>query len=394
MRAHASAEMIDWDSLSRENTVRLQREMGKNGLDGMVIGTMNNIHWLTGIPMTSDQAYFYTHIAVLSKTGEEPVLLSPYVKDFFPEEKMWLEDVRPISFTKEIKDPTELVSWHVQVAGALKDLNISDGRVGIDPRISIPLFEGIRKELPGVELVSAGRVLSNVRSIKGEEEIKALKHSCTIAEMGLEAGMESVQVGKTEREIAGEIVKALFSSGATAVGFMPNIVAGERPGILFSSSKFVRRNELVRVDISSVWGGYYSCIARTLYTGKPDKEVLGVYRALEEAHEEGLDFIKPGITNYQLYDFTKKQIEKRTQVKYSLPFFLGHGIGVSIIDEPWIFESACCEETVLEEGMCFLFEPILHVNGYGDVALTDCVCVRKNGAELLTRADRSLFIKD
>lgn len=392
MRAHASVEHIDWGLLAKENTKKLQDQMKEHGFDGIIIGSMNNIIWLTGIPMTVDLPYFFSHIAVLNRTAEEPVLLTPYVNDFFPEEAKWLKDVRGTPFTKEIQDPPTLVNWHVEIARALKDCGLSGGRVGVDPRLSIPLYEGIKEQCPDTEFVSADRAIAFAREIKNEEEVKALRQSCAIAEMGMEAGLAASRVGTTEREITGEINRALFANGATSLGFMPNIAAGERPGILFSSGKFVRRNELVRVDISSVWNGYYSCIARTVFTGKPPEEVELVYSALRESHEKSLEFIEPGVTNYQLYDFIKKSIEKLTGGRYSLPFFLGHGIGVSLIDEPWIFDSSSCEETELKEGMCFLFEPVVHVDGYGDAALTDCVAVTSTGAEVLTRTDRHLFI--
>jgi Xaa-Pro aminopeptidase len=391
MRPHASTEHIDWQLLAEENTKKLQQRVKEHGFDGIIIGSMNNIIWLTGVPMTADYPYFFSHIAVLSADAVEPVLLTPYVNAFFPEEAKWLKDVRGTPFTKEIQDPPALVNWHVEIAGALRNCGLAGKKVAVDPRLSIPLYEGIKKECPETEFASADRAMCSAREIKNDEELKALRQSCAIAEMGMEAGLSASRVGVTEREIAGEITRALFSSGATTLGFMPNIVAGERPGIMFSSGKFVRRNELVRVDISSVWNGYYSCIARTVFTGNPPAEVTFVYNALREAHEKGLEFIKPGVTNYQLYDYTKKAVEKLTQGSYSLPFFLGHGIGVSLIDEPWIFDSSSCEETELKEGMCFLFEPVVHVDGYGDAAITDCVAVTSSGAEVMTRTDRQLF---
>jgi Xaa-Pro aminopeptidase len=145
------------------------------------------------------------------------------------------------------------------------------------------------------------------------------------------------------------------------------------------------------VDISSVWCGYYSCIARTVFTGKPPALIMDVYSSLREAHERAIEYIKPGITNYQLYYFKKKEIEKLTQGKYTLPFFLGHGIGVSIIDEPWIFDRSSCEEKPLLEEMCFLFEPVIHIDGFGDVAIIGCVNLTGKGAELLTRTARELY---
>lgn len=391
MREHASVQHVDWKGLSRANAVRLKKEMSVENIDAVILGTMNNIHWLTGIPMTGDLPYFFSHFAILTQSMDEPVLLSPYVGTFFPEEREWIGDVRDLPFTKEIEDPTQQVVWHEEIVKVLGEKTTAGQRIAVDPRISIPLYEGIVGGLPEADFCTVSRVLSRARSIKGPEELKALRQSCAVAEMGMEAGLGLICPGVTERQIAGRVTEALFSYGATGLGFMPNIVAGERPGILFSSDKFVRPGELIRVDISSIWNGYYSCIARTAFTGHPPAEIVSLYDALRKAHEESLDYIKPGMTNYELYCFTKKKIEEYTVGKYSLPFFLGHGIGVSMIDEPWIFDAACCEERALEEGMCFLFEPVLHSDGYGDLALTDCVAVTDSGVEILTRTDRNLF---
>jgi Xaa-Pro aminopeptidase len=391
MREHASVQHVDWRGLSRANARRLKKEMSAENVDAVILGTMNNIHWITGIPMTGDLPYFFSHFAILTQSMDEPVLLSPYTSTFFPEEREWIGDVRDLPFTKEIEDPTQRVVWHKEIVKVLGEKTSAGQRIAVDPRLSIPLYEGIVEGLPEADFCTVSRILSRARSIKDPEELKALRQSCAIAEMGMEAGLGIICPGVTERQIAGRVTEALFSYGATGLGFMPNIVAGERPGILFSSEKFVRPSELIRVDISSIWNGYYSCIARTAFTGHPPAEIVAAYDALRRAHEESLDYIKPGVTNYDLYRFTKKRIEEYTDGKYSLPFFLGHGIGVSMIDEPWIFDESCCEEGVLEENMCFLFEPVLHMDGYGDLALTDCVAVTESGVEVLTRTNRNLY---
>ena len=391
MREYASVQHIDWRAVSRTNVARLKSEMAADNIDAVILGTMNNIHWLTGIPMTGDLPYFFSHVALLSQSMGEPLLLSPYASSFFPEEREWLRDVRDLPFTKEIEDPTQQVSWHKTIIEVLGEITTSGNRIGVDPRISIPLYEGMVRGMPELEFCSISKTLARTRSIKGPEELKALRQSCTIAEMGMEAGLDSLDIGVTERQVAGRVSEALYRCGATGMGFMPNIVAGERPGILFSSEKFIRPGELIRVDISSIWHGYYSCIARTAFAGDIPPEVAAVYDALRKTHEESLAHIKPGLSNYELYRFTKNKIEDYTEKKYSLPFFLGHGIGVSIIDEPWIFDKSSCEETILQEGMCFLFEPVLHMDGYGDLALTDCVAVTESGIETLTRTEKNLF---
>ena len=61
MRAHASPEHLDWGLLAKKNTKKLQYQIKEHGFDGIIIGSMNNRIWLTGIPMTADFPYFFTH---------------------------------------------------------------------------------------------------------------------------------------------------------------------------------------------------------------------------------------------------------------------------------------------------------------------------------------------
>ena len=61
MRSHASVEHVDWGRLAARNVERLKQAMREEGFSAAVIGSMNNIHWLTGIPMTSDYPYFFSH---------------------------------------------------------------------------------------------------------------------------------------------------------------------------------------------------------------------------------------------------------------------------------------------------------------------------------------------
>lgn len=122
MRPHASTEHIDWKKLARENTAKLQEIMEKHDLDGVIVGSMNNIIWLTGVPMTTDYPYFFTHIALLNRTEEEPILLSPYVRDFFPEEENWLEDVRAIPLPRRSKTRLHSLTGILKLSGLSKIL--------------------------------------------------------------------------------------------------------------------------------------------------------------------------------------------------------------------------------------------------------------------------------
>jgi Xaa-Pro aminopeptidase len=198
MRPQDSVQFIDWKKLARENTKKLDSAMEGEGFDTVLLGSMNNIHWMTGLPMTGDLPYFFTHFVLLTGDGDEPVLFSPNAADFFPEEREWVQEVKTLPFTKEIEDPTRAVSRHIEIAKTLEEKGISQGKVGIDPRISIPLYEKLREKLPHIEFLSASGPLCDARSVKTREEVRVLQQSCAIAEMGLKAGIDAVKVGATQ----------------------------------------------------------------------------------------------------------------------------------------------------------------------------------------------------
>lgn len=390
MREHAAVDYVDWKLLMKTNSGKLRKDMRESGVDCVILNSMDNIRWLTGVPMIIDPPCFHTQIAIQSVEAEEPILMTDVV-DFFPEERTWLNDVRPLPFTKEIRQPMQAGPWAKEIAVAIRELGIADGKLAVDPAMSVLMAEQLSRELPNAHFEDASPILASARLIKSEEEVNALRQSSAVAERALGVGLESLAQGKLERQLAGVVAGALFEHGAEAVVYMPSIVSAVRPGILFSSGKTIRPNELVKFD-ASVWGGYCCNIARSAFTGRPTPEVMRAYEALLEAHLEGIKLARPGVTNWELYDSVNTKLQEKTDGAYKLPFYLGHGIGVGIIEEPWIFDREHTGEMTLEEGMTFLLEPSICISGFGCASITDSVLVTANGGESLTRTDRTLFL--
>ena len=379
MRPHALDEYIDWKRLSELNVKRLHGVMDDYGVDCVVINTMDNIRWLTGIPITLGWFLRYSHIAVQSREEDEPVVLALDGYDYV--EKNWFKEVRSLPFSKEAFQPMNVTNWHKICAKAIEDLGIDKGKIALDPEMPFLLKDALSKELPDADIVDASEILTKARLIKNEEEIKAIRVSCAIADMGMKVGLEMVEEGVREREVAGAIVHTLMDYGAD-VDYMPFVMSGVRPTILHASEKMIRRDELVRIDFGNLYCGYRSDFSRTVYVGTPPRELRKAYESLLEAYMEGVRALKPGMTNNEVYEIIKTRFTDLTSGKYQMNEFMGHGLGIGVHMVPYFGSDA--EEIELERGMYFCLEPAVMVRE-GNMAIEDDFILTEDGVEILTR---------
>ena len=382
MRPHALDEYIDWKKLSGLNVKKLKEVMEEYGVDGVVINTMDNFRWLTGVPMTLGWFFRYTHIAVQSREEDEPVVLALEGYDYV--EKNWFKEVRSLPFGKEVFQPMNVTNWHKICAKAIKDLGIDKGKIAVDPETPFVLKDALSKELPNADMVSASEILTKARLIKNEEEIKAIRVSCGIADLGMKAGLDMVKEGVKEREVAGAIVHTFLDYGAD-VEYMPFVLSGVRPMILHASERIIRRDELVRIDLGNLYCGYRADFSRTVYVGAPPQELRKAYESLLQAYMEGVNAVKPGITNIEIDEIIRTKFSNITKGKYQMGGFMGHGLGVGVHMVPYFGSNA--EETKLEKGMYFCLEPAVMVKE-GNMAIEDDFIITEDGVEILTRTPR------
>ena len=79
----------------------------------------------------------------------------------------------------------------------------------------------------GVEFVDAHQDISSLRLLKSSDEIAKLKKAIAISEAALEATLQQVKEGQTEKEIESILLNELFSHGADGLSFDPIVAAGD-----------------------------------------------------------------------------------------------------------------------------------------------------------------------
>jgi Xaa-Pro aminopeptidase len=124
--------------------------------------------------------------------------------------------------------------------------------------------------------------------------------------------------------------------------------------------------------------------------GKPSVEQKRIYTTVYEALQAGVEKMRPGNTNEDVARAIRNKAAQHGLEKHFITLFIGHGIGISPNEPPYIGEQTPgAEEIVLEKGMVFAVEPLIwvpNVRGGGGVRLEDTILITEGEAMVLTRA--------
>jgi len=225
--------------------------------------------------------------------------------------------------------------------------------------------------------------------IKNEEEQKAIRIACRIGMIGVEAGLAAVAAGKTETEIAGVVEYSFRVHGGEYPHSTPFVVSGPPSdlGLLGATHRVIRNGDLVRIDCGCSYSGYLSDYSRTISVGRPDGETKEAYDACLLALQAGAGAAGPGVRNTDLHKAIDDALQKESRGRYQLGWFVGHGLGTGLHEDPMIGRSGVVEEFEMEPGMYFCLEPAIVVQGRGMIGLEDDYFITEDGVETLTHTE-------
>ena len=276
------------------------------------------------------------------------------------------------------------------VAAAIDRLGVRGGAIGLDE--SGPSFEGwmrFTERLSDMKAVQAAARLADARRVKGPYEIECLNHALRIAEEALDAVIQTIQRGMTEREAAN-----LFAMEVLKNGGWPNpplVGIGERTGILWPRPGDVelRSGNLVRFDMGCAYKGYFSRVARTAVLGEPSAHQESAYRAVQASLEAATAAVAPGATAGRVFELAGETL----RVNGFSPGrdHVGHGIGIEPCERP---ELAVGSGVVLELGEVLRVDATHVENSSMGVSVSDTVLVTRSGARVLNRSHHGLVVLD
>ena len=388
-------EAVNWRRLVELNSARIRNEMQAAGVEGVLTCTYDNWRYLTSLPGLVSMAYFTCNLALIVTDLEFPYIfplddLACQIEDIAP----WFDNIRPLPFggTREPQQPLEAGTWIDIISQSLRELKLIDKRLALDPAFPYRWHEELSRRLPQVQITSACDILRRARLIKNEEEQKAIRKACLIGEIGVEAGLNAVEAGKTEAEIAAVVEYNFRAHGGEYPHSTPFVIAGDsgKTGLIGATHKVIQHSDLVRIDCGCAFAGYLSDYSRTVFVGEPDRHIREAYEACRQALMAGARAAKPGAKNTDLYHAIDSTLRKESKDRYKLGWFAGHGLGVGLHEDPMIGRADMVEEFEMQAGMYFCMEPAIIVEGSGMIGLEDDYLITEDGVEILTHTDFKL----
>lgn len=290
-------------------------------------------------------------------------------------------DGRYFEKAKELA-PCEVRIWDEQDA-------ILEAKIAFDSSfLTYAEYQLLKNKFKDAELIPLKNPLKNLRAIKDECEIAALKKAAKLTFHGYQEITKHLKEGVTEEALALEFEIFVRKNGASHLSFDPIIAFGENgayPHYRAGPVK-LKNGQSVLIDVGAVVDGYAGDMTRLAYFGKPDEKVVRLEKMVREAQKKAIDAIQPGVRIGELDQIVQDAFETQN-VKQLYTHSLGHGIGLETHEFPRISYKGEDKDLILEPGMVFTVEPGLYQVGVGGVRIEDMVLVTDSGCEILSVGD-------
>lgn len=295
-----------------------------------------------------------------------------------------------IRFGTDIRTWEEDESPYRLIAKILKDRGVSGGRIGMEEQVRFFISDGIRKEMPAAELVSAYPVTAGCRMIKSPSEIALMQRAADITIEAYRAGLATLREGMTQRDLRNNILAAY-----TALGVRGDVSVSFGKYTAFPHGSIqpqkLQQGDLVQIDDGCSVDGYQSDITRTVVFGKPTDRQRQIWNLERKAQDAAFAAAKPGATCESVDAAARKVI---TDFGFGpdykvpgLPHRTGHGLGLDIHEWTYLVRG---NKTRLQPGMCFSDEPMIVIYGEFGIRLEDCMYITEDGARMFSKQSPSI----
>ena len=353
------------------NIKRIQDALARQGLDAILLTDEKNQRYATG--------FAFTDGAVV--VGREKAWLLTDSRYIEAAEKIAGGCCAVQMFDRE-HSLSGLISAALKESGAEK-------LAAEDEKLSHARWAAFEKLL-GRTLLPAGGLMMSLRASKNASEIESMIRAQRISEKALEEVLHIIKPGMTEKEVMAELVYYMLKLGSEGNSFDPIVVTGKNTSMPHGvpGDTVIRDGDFITMDFGSLSDGYCSDMTRTVAVGHATEEMKTVYYTVLEAQLAGIAAARSGIPGKLIDQAARDVIEKAGYGEYFGHGF-GHSLGLDIHEPPMAGPRG--EAPMAENDLCSA-EPGIYIPGKFGVRIEDVMIIRKDGAEVITRAPKSELI--
>lgn len=204
--------------------------------------------------------------------------------------------------------------------------------------------------------------------IKTPEQIEGIKASAAINIAVLDYVAEHIREGMTTNEIDKLVYDKTTELGGVPAplgfeGFPKSVCTSINSQVCHgipSDTDVLESGDIINVDVSTIYNGYYSDSSRMFCIGDVSPEMKKLVEVTKECVEIGLQNVKPWT---QLGDMGHAVHQHALDNGYTVVKEVGgHGIGLEFHEEPWVsYVSKPGTGMLMVPGLVFTIEPMVNM---------------------------------
>jgi len=381
---------------------RLTEALERGRFEALVAASSANVAYVTGFRSLTRALYPSAEFAMFTRHGTALVLpaadVPAAVADAPDVDHVVCYGACPASFPESLGPEARRVQAILANTGgdvldalvsALALLGVRGGAIGLDESgLAGTLWPRVIERLGEFDVVAASGHLGEARRVKAPYEIECLDHALRIAEQSVDAVIQALDRGMTERDAAALYTAEVGKRGAVA---WPALVAtGQRTSIPgpWPTDRALRLGDLVRLGVGCTYKGYSGSVARTAVLGEPTPSMDETCVALLAGLDAATAAISPGARSGRVAEAAAQAAKTAGVPGLDL---LGHGTGLEPRETPAIEPGGA---VVLEQGEVLrLGVARFHIGSIG-LSIADTILVTNAGARLMNRSRHDLIVLD
>lgn len=215
------------------------------------------------------------------------------------------------------------------------------------------------------------------KMIKNKAQIDGIRTSGKVNIAVLDYVAENIRAGMSTEEINQLVEQKTRELGGIPAplnyeGFPKSVCTSINDVVCHgipSEEEILQDGDIINVDVSTIYGGYFSDSSRMFCIGEVSEEKRRLVEVTKECVEEGLKQVKPW--NF-LGDMGAAVNAHAQKNGYSIVREIGgHGVGLEFHEDPWVsYVSLPGTEMLLVPGLMFTIEPMVNM-GKSDIYIDD-----------------------
>jgi Xaa-Pro aminopeptidase len=350
----------------------LQKFIGSEKLDAMIVTDPANIFYLTGMSNFDPQKGFF--LLIFQNKWR-------LISSLFYQKR--IHGVIPNANAVYVPRGESISGY---MAKEFADL----AAIGFEREdLSFARYELFKKVLRGKKLIPVSGAIEKFRQIKTDDEISLIKKAAAITDKTFAQLLKSIKPGVTEMFLKRKILEIMQDSGAQGCSFDP-IVAGGKDSAdphYEGSNKKLKTGEMIVIDLGARYKNYCADMTRTVFLGKAAAKYKNLYNIVLETQEKSLEECKPGASPKQVFDNCVENFKKYGEDRF-FTHGLGHGVGIDIHELPNLSPAGTGG---FENGMVFTVEPGLYHLGWGGIRVEDLCAIQNGKCAILSKTEKNLI---